>query len=163
MEIRPLSPSDPSALEDVFHDDGGYAMRVHGRATMPNDVDELFTSFPPAASQGQRHTLGLWLDDELVGVADLLVDHPEAGTNYLGLLQIRAARQGRGLAREFHDELVSRFPSADRWRLSVVDTNIDVLGFWERLGYRRTGEVRAWSSSSGARHETILMERPARN
>ena len=158
-QLRPLTLDDRASVEALFADDGGYAERVHGRAAAPEDVDELFSARPPATAPEQKHTMGLWAGAELVGVADVLVDFPESGTNFLGLLQIRADRQGQGLAARLHGELMERFPGATRWRLSVVDTNGEVVGFWERMGYVLTGETRHWTSPSGATRETLIMER----
>lgn len=88
-------------------------------------------------------------------------DFPELGTNYLGVLQIRADCQGQGLARAFHDQIAATFQEARRWRLTVVDTNSDVQGFWERMGYEQTGESRPWNSGSGVEHSVFVMERDA--
>lgn len=157
--VRPLSPADRVAVEELFADDGGYAERVHGRSAAPEDVHDLFTARPPECEAEQKHTMGLWTEDELVGVADLLVDYPEAGTNYLGLLQIRADRKGLGLAAQFHRELMALFRGGSVWRLSVVDSNREVVGFWQRMGYTLTGETRRWTSPSGASREALIMER----
>ena len=104
--------------------------------------------------------MGLWVDDELAGVASFVVGWPSPDIMYLGLLQLRTSHQGRGLARAFHQALRAEFPG--RLRLTVVDTNAEVLPFWERLGYARTGETKEWISDSGLRHEAIVMELPAK-
>lgn len=74
ITIRPLIDSDRSAAGAVLAADGGYAQRVHGRPPKPDDVTSLFTARPPATEPDQKHLLGLFLDSELVGVADLATD-----------------------------------------------------------------------------------------
>lgn len=155
--IRSLNPDDGDDVLEVLLHDGGYAERVHGRAAVASDVADLFTSRPAGVGADRGHVLGLVVDDALVGVAALVEDHPEAGTHYLGLLQMHAAHQGRGLARTFHELLVARFPHATSWLLSVVDSNDEVVGFWRRMGYRATGEERSWTSPSGAQHAVTMM------
>lgn len=157
--VRPLSPADRVAVEALFADDGGYAERVPGRGATPEDVHDLFTARPPECAAEQKHTMGLWAEGELVGVADLLVDYPEVGTIYLGLLQICADRQGLGLAARFHRELMVLFSGGSVWRLSVVDSNREVVGFSQRMGYALTGETRPWISPSGVPREALIMER----
>lgn len=159
LQVRPLTVSDRASVAVLFADDGGYAERVHGRGTTPQDVDDMFNARPPASAPEQKHAVGLWGGADLVGVADLLVDFPKIGTNYLGLLQIRADHQGQGLAARFRRELMELFPGARVWRLSVVNTNSDVVGFWQRMGYNLTGETRQWTSPSGASREALIMER----
>lgn len=159
LHIRPLRPTDRIAVEELFADDGGYAQRVHGRAATSADVHNLFNARPAECTVEQKHTMGLFAEHDLVGVADLLIDFPEVGTNYLGLLQIRADHQGQGLAAQFHRELTAMFDSGRVWRLSVVDSNREVIGFWHRMGYALTGETRQWTSTSGASRAALIMER----
>lgn len=77
---------------------------------------------------------------------------------HLGLLQLRADYQGRGLVRTFHENLRAMFPGP--WRLTIVDTNAHVVPVWEHLGYGATGKHATWTSSSGLQHQTIEMEAP---
>ncbi|MDO4240598.1 GNAT family N-acetyltransferase [Micrococcus sp.] len=159
MTIRPLTDSDRSAVGAVLAADGGYAQRVHGRPPESDDVTGLFTARPPATQPEQKHLLGLFLGRELMGVADLATDWPEPGVNFLGLLQLRADAQGQGLARRFHDHLLSAFPAGQEWRLNVVDTNAEVQPFWEHLGYRDTGQRKSWTSPTGLEHEVVVLAR----
>lgn len=155
---RLLTDADLPALIDLLADDGGYTERVNGRPSVPEDARALLAERPPTAHPDQKRTLGLFEDEALVGVADTMSDWPEPGTTYLGLLQIRGSRQGQGLGRLLHDALLELEPGARTWRLTVVDTNIEATGFWERLGYRRTGEVKPWTSPTGLPHDAVVME-----
>ena len=97
------------------------------------------------ASQRSRYWLTV---SELVGVLDLLLRYPDDETLYIGLLQVDLARQGQGIGaaacRALEDEVRARWPWVRRLRLSVVRTNDQVLGFWHRMGFTETGEVRPW-------------------
>lgn len=156
-QITELTSKDARAIATLLQHDGGYSMGVNTRPSERTDVDDLLYSRPPGTAPDQKHVLGLWADDELVAVADVITGWPEQHTNWVGLLQVHEAHTGRGHARALHDELLRRFP-APAWRLAVVDSNDRVVGFWERLGYRATGENRPWTSASGEAHETILMQ-----
>lgn len=155
VEIRPLTNSDRSAVDAVLTADDGYAQRVHGRPPEPDDVTGLFTERPPDTRPDQKHLLGLFVDQELAGVADLATDWPEPGVNFLGLLQLRADAQG--LARHFHDHLLAALPTDREWRLNVLDTNAEAQPFWEHLGYRDTGTRKSWSSPTGLDHEVVVQ------
>lgn len=157
--INQLTPADHESILRVLRDDGGYAVRVNGRPADETDASDLLTTKPEIVRDEDLHVLGLTVDGELVGVASLIVGWPEPDITYLGLLQIRADHQGRGLARWFHSQLRGSFPG--RWRLAVVDANAVVVPFWETLGYSRTGEMTRWTSSGGLQHETVQMETPA--
>ena len=64
---------------------------------------------PSKSTRWDSGLAGLW---SVLLVADLLVDYPEARMTYLGLLQIRADHQGRGLAAQFDRKLMELFPDA---------------------------------------------------
>jgi ribosomal protein S18 acetylase RimI-like enzyme len=100
--------------------------------------------------------------DELVGVVDLLLRHPDDETVYLGLLLIDRDRQGQGIGaaacRALERDLRSRWPWARRLRLGVVRTNGQVLGFWRRMGFTETGEVRPWRYDK-LESEVVLMDK----
>ena len=159
--VRSLDSTDSDEILRVLRDDGGYAMRVNGEQANSRTVASLLSDKPPEVGADDHHVVGLWVDDELAGVASFVVGWPSPDITYLGLLQLRTSHQGRGLARAFHHALRTEFPG--RWRLTtVVDTNAEVLPFWGRLGYARTGETKEWISDSGLRHEAIVMELPAK-
>ena len=105
----------------------------------------------------------MWADDELVGLLDLLLRYPDEETVYVGLLQIDHDRQGQGIGaaacRALDREVAARWPWARRLRLSVVRTNDQVLGFWRRMGFTETGEVRPWRYDK-LESEVLLMDRP---
>jgi hypothetical protein len=46
----------------------------------------------------------------------------------------------------------------DKAPLSVVRTNDNVLGFWRRMGFTETGEVRPWRYDK-LRSQAILMDK----
>jgi ribosomal protein S18 acetylase RimI-like enzyme len=55
--------------------------------------------------------------------------------------------------------VAARWPWARRLRLSVVRTNHQVLGFWRRMGFAETGEVRPYRYDK-LESEVVLMDRP---
>jgi ribosomal protein S18 acetylase RimI-like enzyme len=52
----------------------------------------------------------------------------------------------------------ARWPWVRRLRLSVVRTNDQVLGFWRRMGFTETGEVRPWRHGK-LESEVVLMDK----
>jgi ribosomal protein S18 acetylase RimI-like enzyme len=96
-------------------------------------------------------------------VLDLLLRYPDEETVYLGLLLIERGRQGQGIGRAamqaLEREVAARWPWARRLRLSVVRSNDNVLGFWRRMGFAETGEVRPWRYDKLS-SEAILMDKP---
>jgi len=80
--------------------------------------------------------------DDLVGSV-LIADRD--GTGYLGMLAVDPARQaggiGKALVQTAERELTGRF-GLDRVEMQVFWQRTELIGWYERMGYRRTGETR---------------------
>ncbi len=84
FRIEALTEEHSPQIAKVFADDGGYALRVLGRASTSADVHDLSHLVPPSADPAQKHTMGLWDGFRLLGVADLIEDWPELGYRLTG-------------------------------------------------------------------------------
>jgi GNAT superfamily N-acetyltransferase len=60
---------------------------------------------------------------------------------YLGMLTVRPTSQGGGLGKYFleHSEKVARGWGCDRIRMTVIDRRPELIAYYERRGYVRTG------------------------
>jgi uncharacterized protein len=161
-------PEEVAALQRIMERDEGFALRVTGHPPGPADAQSTLMFVPEGRSPDDKVAFGVWADDELVGILDLLLRYPDAETLDIGLLQIDRDRQGQGIGaaacRALEREVRARWPWARRLRLSVVRTNDQVLGFWRRMGFTETGEVRPYRYDQ-LESEAILMDRrlPARD
>jgi ribosomal protein S18 acetylase RimI-like enzyme len=155
-------PEELAALQRVIESDQDYALRVTGHPPGPADAQSTLMFVPEGSSPDDKAPFGVWHDGELVGVLDLLLRYPDDETVYLGLLLIDRAHQRQGIGtaavQTLERDLLPRWPWARRLRLSVVRTNDQTLGFWRRLGFTETGEVRPWRYDK-LESESILMDK----
>jgi ribosomal protein S18 acetylase RimI-like enzyme len=155
-------PEELRALQRVMESDEGYFLRVTGHPPGPADAQGTLMYLPAGSAPDDKAPFGVWRDDELVGLLDLLLRYPDDETVYLGLLLIDRAHQGQGIGtaavRALERELLPRWPWARRLRLSVVRSNDQTLDFWRRLGFTETGEVRPWRYDK-LESESILMDK----
>ncbi|MGY5763988.1 GNAT family N-acetyltransferase [Brachybacterium sp. DNPG3] len=161
--IRPLTPADADAVQQLLERDGGYTDRIRGSAPAPGDGPEVLTALPPGVDPAAKLVLGLFSPadaDALVGLVDVVLHWPEPGTAHIGLLLTREDRRGQGLGRLLHDSLraqLRRLGGIERLRIGIVATNARVASpFWERLGYRPTGEVRPFADGTVTSTAAIL-------
>lgn len=72
------------------------------------------------------------------------------GLAYLGMLSVEPELQGAGLGRKLVREAervaVSQF-SADRMEMTVIIQRAELIAWYERLGYARTGETRPFPAT----------------
>ena len=156
-------PEELAALQRIFESDEDFAVRVTGHPPGPADAQSTLMFVPEGKSPDDKAVFGVWAGDELVGILDLLLRYPDDETVYLGLLLIDRDRQGQGIGaaavQALERDLLPRWPWARRLRLSVVRADDQVLGFWRRLGFTETGEVRPWRYDK-LESEAILMDKP---
>ena len=85
--------------------------------------------------------------DEIVGSVHL--ERVDETIAYMGMLVIRPVLQGHGLGRRFIGE-AERFARAEwgisRVRMQVISLRHELIAYYERRGYRRTGETALFPS-----------------
>ncbi len=79
------------------------------------------------------------LDGELIACAHVMV---EDGAGYFGMFSVDPQRQGGGLGKQVLAEaerIVHEEWGCDAMRMTVIDVRDELIAFYERRGYRRTG------------------------
>ena len=144
--FRPAAPDDVPALhrlvESAYRGDSAKAGWTHeadllgGQRT---DEAELLGMIADAS----RVILLAEIDGVLTGCVQV-ADQGE-GLAYLGLLTVDPARQAGGLGRRLLDaaeaEAAARFV-ATRMEMTVIRQRAELIAWYERRGYRLTGETR---------------------
>jgi ribosomal protein S18 acetylase RimI-like enzyme len=129
---------------------------------------ELVQGGPPAPDEAERfllrdhdHRLVFGIEDgerALLGVVDVVRDHPAPGDWWLGLLLLAPEMRCAGLGADVYramEEFV-RARSARGVQLSVQLQNPAAVKFWEALGFTRTGTS---PQHLGARENVLLNMR----
>ncbi|RZJ04266.1 MAG: GNAT family N-acetyltransferase [Brevundimonas sp.] len=108
---------------------------LDGQRTDPEDLADIL-------ADPKQALLSAWRGDDLVGCV-LIADRGE-GTGYFGMLSVSPTLQGGGLGRRLveaaHAALAQRF-GARRVRISVFPQRETLIAWYERLGYRLTGDT----------------------
>lgn len=123
-------------------------LRVKTRPDQEHLVAPNAITIAQAAYEPGSHLWGLWDGETAVGLLAML--HPreanlEAGDDpdgaYIWRLLIGAEHQGKGYGRSVILEALAQARSWDLPRLatSVVDAPDSNIGFYEHMGFRRTG------------------------
>jgi GNAT superfamily N-acetyltransferase len=140
--IRPMPASAESAalVQRLFEASPRYFNAIQGSLAGPHEAAEALSALPPKTEVHQKHNLGIYLDSELVGYADLIKGYPTAKHAYLGLLIIDENHQEKGVGRAAFEELekiAQTWSGIEIFRLGVIATN-DVVGFWKKMGFAQT-------------------------
>jgi ribosomal protein S18 acetylase RimI-like enzyme len=108
---------------------------LDGQRTDPDDLADIL-------ADPKQDLLMAWRDESLLACI-LIADRGE-GMGYFGMLSVEPTLQGGGLGRRMVAEaeaaMRERF-GARRVRISVFPQRETLLAWYERLGYRKTGET----------------------
>jgi GNAT superfamily N-acetyltransferase len=131
-------------VQEILEAAPNYTLNTDGVRSIPGDGRETLTALPSGCLLSQKHVLVLRYDGRAIGVADVIQDYPDKSTAHLGLMLLREDAHGKGIGREFYrmiEKMVVEELRCAKVRLSVVDSN-SVGPFWEKQGFRMTGESR---------------------
>ncbi len=108
---------------------------LDGQRTDPEELADILAD--PAQA-----LLTAWRDDTLV--ASILIAGRGEGLGYFGMLSVSPTLQASGVGRRMiaaaEAALVERF-AANRIRISVFPQRTSLIAWYERLGYRGTGQT----------------------
>jgi ribosomal protein S18 acetylase RimI-like enzyme len=110
-----------------------------GTRTDRNDIERLMTA-------DDSVFLVLVDSDEIIGSVHV---QKEGGSCYLGMLVVRPELQGGGIGRQVMQaaENFARTEwQSDRMTMTVFTVREELLAYYERRGYRRTGELKPFVS-----------------
>lgn len=149
LRFRAATPADIGAVvaltQSAYRGDASRAGwtteadLLDGQRTDPREVAELIAN--PAV-----RLLLAELDDQLQAccvIERLAGEH--AGDGYFGMFSVRPEAQGHGTGRALLAE--AERVAHDDWhapamRMSVIDVRAELIAWYERRGYRRTGEYK---------------------
>ncbi|MBW2254317.1 MAG: GNAT family N-acetyltransferase [Deltaproteobacteria bacterium] len=151
-----------AALQRVLEAAPDYFRRVTGVPPDGGEAQRTYRVVPAGKGWEDKHVLGVFLEGEMVGCADLVRRYPEEHMAHVGLFLIAERHQQCGLgttAWGLIEVLMREWPECRTLRGAVVRTNASVLRFWERIGFSQTGEVEPYCYGSVS-SELVIIEKP---
>jgi GNAT superfamily N-acetyltransferase len=142
MLIRSLDPvADLPAVVAAYAEAADYWTLADRTPPDAAKAASFFTDGPPGCDPALSHRLGLFVDGQLSGIAELSFGFPEPPDAYLGSMILSPGLRGRGYGPAFlaHVETLARARAALLLYLAVLQDNPRGGVFWERHGFRATG------------------------
>ncbi|MGE3607963.1 MAG: GNAT family N-acetyltransferase [Bacteriovoracaceae bacterium] len=148
-------------VQKLFENTPTYFLNVSGEIAGQGEGEEAFKALPSNFPREDKHVLGISFEEKFIGVIDCLIGYPSKEKAHIGLLLIGESGQSQGFGKLAYlqlEEYLKRFRSISTIRLSVVESNNEVLAFWEKMGFQRTGEVRPYSNMQ-IQSNSFIMEK----
>jgi GNAT superfamily N-acetyltransferase len=156
--IRPLDPvRDRNDVAVLLLQAADYYHLWLGHDPGPEQVDEVFSACPPNCDPAQSQRLGLFLDGQLAGVAELSFGFPLPEDAYLGLMILAPAARGHGHGAAFTSHLETLARHSPRLYLGVLQANARGHAFWARQGFVPTGVSRFDDETGHTLHRLVKL------
>ncbi len=104
-------------------------------------VKEDLVALPPEKEAADKYFIGIFDDNFLVAVMDLIDRYPDDRTAFIGLFMVSKSRQREGIGTYIIKTLSQRLRTEGyvRIRLGYVKTNLSAQSFWLKQGFQPTG------------------------
>lgn len=138
-----------------------YCLSVSGEIAGINDGKEVFEALPPNFPREDKHVIGIFSQDILIGMIDCLIGFPTKEKAHIGLLLLDENYQAQGLGKSAYfklEDYLRSFSSISKIRLAVVTTNKKVLKYWEKMGFTLNREIKPYSNKL-MNSESLIMEK----
>jgi len=96
---------------------------------------------PPSKGAADKYFIGIFGDNFLVAVMDLIERYPDNRTAFIGLLMVSKSYQRKGIG-TYITKALSQTLGAEgylRIQLGYVKTNLSARSFWLKQGFQPTG------------------------
>jgi GNAT superfamily N-acetyltransferase len=140
-QVALVSGSAVAELQELLERCADFEVMVTGSPPDVNAAADLLVEVPPDHPLRDKLVIGVWTDQGLTAVIDLLRDFPDPHAWYLGLLLVAPEARGRGLGAAVVAALRLWVAAQGGWtlRLIVQEQNPAARRFWIQQGFVEVG------------------------
>lgn len=166
LKILAKNPLNISLVQKILDLSPTYSLNISGELAGPSAGLETFETLPPKFERDSKFVLGIYLNNEMIGVIDYLKGYPSSHVAYLGLLVLvenhQAKYLGRAAFQEF-EKMIYAFGYINFIKLSVLESNSKVIPFWKKMGFKETGEVKPYQNQKVISKAIIFEKNLSKN
>lgn len=154
--IREMNEKDEAAIQDLCERCFEFNILTEGQMPGEKAGYEILNDLPPGKELKDKKVLGVYDEDLLVAVVEMVKDYKVPGEWIIGLFMIDPVRRGNNLGSAIHNyirEFVA-LNGGSLLRIGVIEKNAKGLNFWKKLGYR---EVERKEQTFGKKEHTVIV------
>jgi GNAT superfamily N-acetyltransferase len=154
--IGRLGDDDAAALDDLNARCADFLQLIERRSPRAGDGLAALHDRPTDAAAELKLTLGVFGENQMIGVIDMLRGYPTPDVWYIGLLMLAPEARGRGLGSAALAAIRdwARCNGATSLRIAVQSQNAAALHFWRGHGFK---QLRSVQQQNGALSNTVLV------
>ncbi len=140
-DVRRITEADITDVYRLCKTNKRYYREMHSVPTRES-LTEVISELPGDAGTENKFFVGFYDDDNLIAVMDLITDHPEKGSAFIGWFMVEGNMQGRGIGSGIFADVRAALKGMGYSRISLgaVKENEQAVAFWKAQGFEPTGE-----------------------
>lgn len=134
--FREITIKDKNHVSQLFNKCIKYFYEIEGKNAI--STEEFFTELPPNKTIEDKKLYGIFDDNTLIGVVDIVKNYPEIKEWIIGLMLFSPESRGQGLGVHVHNILtqIAQDNEVQKLRIAVMKDNTKGLSFWRNIGYK---------------------------
>ncbi len=146
-KVRVLKESDVDQILEVYRRNTLFFQYTDARPDREQVLDDMKIT-PPGIDATDKYYVGLFDDEIIVAIMDLIDGWPEPEIAYIGLFMMNLDYQGKGIGTAIIDEVAAYFEAVGKKtiRLAIDKGNPQSTHFWKKNGFNIIAEtdVNGW-------------------
>lgn len=150
IELKLLTKDNIIETQELLEKCHEFLQFQDGEPVGENAAMDLFADLPANVGPESKVDFGIYQDDNLIGVFDLIKAFPNQNCVVLGLMMLEPASRKQGYGLEAY-KLLEQWvmdQGFHKIRLGVIIGNEVGYSFWASNGFTETGEIKPYKSKS---------------
>lgn len=132
---KPIDITHAQNVLDLYLSNPEYFIFCPPLPDLETVIDDIST-YPDSVSEDDKHYCGYYIDNDLIGVIDLISNYPNIDILWIGLFMIHKEYQHKGIGSFIISELIKRSHTHYRSiRLAYMNDNVIARDFWLNNGF----------------------------
>ncbi len=110
-------------------------------APTKESIAKDMAALPPRTKIKDKYYLGIYDEDKLIAVLDLILNYPNENTAFIGFFMVSSERQKKGMGTTLIKDMIAclQMNGYEFIRLGYVKGNPQAKAFWLKNGFAETG------------------------
>ena len=131
IKAKKLKEKDIENIYNLCKNNKTYYKYYKQEPTFEN-IKEIFTALPPNITMKDKYFLGIYENNKLIGILDLITNFPAKNSVYIGLFMLDINVQNKGIGSVIINKICiflkkRRFNNIE---LAYIEDNIQAKNFW---------------------------------
>ncbi|WP_197034507.1 GNAT family N-acetyltransferase [Streptobacillus canis] len=135
IELKRLNKDDADEILRIYESNDEYFKICPPEPSNESVLNDM-VMIPEEFDINNKKFLGIFIEERLVGVLDLLEGYPTKEVLWIGLLLIDKNFQNKGIATRVLEEFVYNM-GYETIRLGYIDVNVKAERFWKKNGFAK--------------------------